>query len=105
MGCSGLSRAGVLDQMRRQRTQRPQLPADQRQLRLHQSLPFIYLIRHLLQVRGQGFLGIALDRNGLLVGQPRGDLIDARREGLARAVDQVFVHLGRQLRVAVRAEP
>ena len=66
--------------MRRQRPQWSQLSADQRQLRLHQSLPFVDFIRHLLQLIGQRFFFITLNRHRLLVRQPLGDFIDARRQ-------------------------
>ena len=40
--------------MGRQGAQRPQLPADQTKLRLHQALTFVDLVGHLLELRRQG---------------------------------------------------
>ncbi len=72
---------------------------------MHQPLSFIDLIRHLFQFRRQGLLGIALNRDRLLIRQPSGDLIDARRQAVAGAFDQVLTHFGRQLGLAVCAQP
>ncbi len=78
-----------LDQVRCQRAQRPQLTADQRQLCLHQTLYLIDFVRHLFQFGRQGFLGVALDLDGGLVRQSRGDLLDAGGQGCSDTIDQV----------------
>ncbi len=88
---SGFAR--ILDQMRRQRPQRPQLPADQRQLRLHQPLPFIDFIRHLLKPIGQGFFLITLNRNRLFARQALGYFVEAGSQVHTGAVDQMLAHV------------
>ncbi|MNI68194.1 hypothetical protein D3C73_1238740 [compost metagenome] len=79
--------------MRRQCAQRPQLPADQTQLRLHQALTLIDFIGHLLERVGQRFLLIALDGNRGFARQALGDFVDAGRQFHARAFDQLFAHI------------
>ena len=88
--------------MRRQRAQRPKLPADQRQLRLHQSLTLIDFIRHLLQFVGQRFFLIALNRNRGFTRQALGDFVDAVRQFHPGAFDQVLAHVRRQQGFPVR---
>lgn len=89
------SRRTFLDQVRSHGAQRRQLSTDQCQLGLHQALMLIQLIGHLLQLIGQGFFGIAVDRYRQARRQAIGDLIETVGQALRRAIDQLFLDLGR----------
>ena len=68
-----------------QGAQRAELTADQRQLGLHQPQVLINVIRHLLQLIGQGFFLIALHWHRQLGAQALGNQVDAVSNTLPRA--------------------
>src|SRR3990167_5703234 len=95
--------AAILEQVRGEGAQRAELPADQRQLGLHQALLVVQRIRALFQFGGQLFFGIALNRHRTLFGQASGDFVEAGGQALG-AVRQRALPVAKDNLTAVRAK-
>src|SRR5690606_29767561 len=85
--CGG-RRLAPLEQISSQRAQWRQLPADQRQLRLHQAVAVPLLFRQLFQLGGQRFLLFTVHCHAAALLQARGNRFERSGYALAGVVEQ-----------------